>query len=68
MWVALFLAHLRFKYCMTHSNLNFVVQHTSSLISDIASRLQSKTMSLFHQFGLDQSQGKRAWDGVLRSS
>lgn len=56
MWVALFLAHLRFKYCMTHSNLNFVVQHTSSLISDIASRLQSKTMSLFHQFGLDQSQ------------
>lgn len=54
--VALFLAHLRSKSSMTYSNLNFVVQHTSSLISDIVSRLQSKTMSLFRQFGLDQNQ------------
>lgn len=54
-WVALFFAHLRSKSSMTYSNLNFVVQHTSSLIGDIVSRLQSKTMSLFRQFGLDQS-------------
>lgn len=53
--VALFLAHLKSKSSMTYSNLNFVVQHTSSLISNIVSRLQSKTMSLFRQFGLDQS-------------
>lgn len=33
-----------------------MVQHTSSLISNIVSRLQSKTMSLFRQFGLNQSQ------------
>ena len=45
--VAVFLAHLRSKSSMTYSNLNFVVQHTS---------LQSKTMSLFRQIGLDQSQ------------
>lgn len=53
--VALFLAHLKSKSSMTYSNLNFVVQHTSSLINNIVSRLQSKTMSLFRQFGLDQS-------------
>lgn len=42
--VALFLAHLKSKSSTTYSNLNFVVQHTSSLISDIFSRLQSKTV------------------------
>jgi len=52
--VALFLAHLRSKSSMTYSNLNFVVQHTSSLIGDIVYRLKSNTMSLFNQFGLNQ--------------
>ena len=42
--VALFLAQLRSKSSMTYSNLNFVVQHTSSLISDIVSSQQSKTV------------------------
>ena len=54
--VALFLAHLRSKSNLTFSNLNFMVQHTSSLIGDIVSKLESKTMSLFRHFGLDQSQ------------
>jgi len=32
-----------------------MVKHTSSLIGDIVSNLQSKTMSVFRHFGLDQS-------------
>lgn len=32
-----------------------MVKHTSSLIGDIVSPLESKTLSVFHHFGLDQS-------------
>ena len=38
--VALFLANLRSKSSQTFSTINFVVQQTSSLISDIVGRLQ----------------------------
>lgn len=55
-WVALFyIANLRSKSSQTFSSLNFVVQQTPSYIGDIVSRLQSRTMSLFKYFGLDQS-------------
>lgn len=54
--VALFLAHLRSKSTLTYSNLNFMVQHTTSLIGDIVSKLESSTMSVFRHFGLDQCQ------------
>lgn len=53
--VALFLAHLRSKSNLTYSNLNFMVKHTSSLIGDIVSNIESKTMSVFRSFGLNQS-------------
>lgn len=53
--VALFLANLRSTSSQTFSNMNFVVKQTFSLIRDIVSRLQSKTRSLFSQFGLDQN-------------
>lgn len=49
--VALFLANLRSKPSQTFSTINLVVRQTSSLISDIVGRLQSKTMSVFRTFG-----------------
>ena len=53
--VALFLAHLRSRSSQTFSNINHVVQKTSSLFGDIVGRLKTKTMSLFSHFGHDQS-------------
>lgn len=52
--VALFLAYLRSRSSQTFSNINHVVQQTSSLIGDIVGRLKTKTMSLFSHFGHDQ--------------
>lgn len=53
--VALFLAHLRSRSSQTFTNINYVVEHTSSLIGDIVNRLKTKTMSLFSQLGHDQN-------------
>lgn len=49
--IALFLATLKAKSAQTYSTVRFVVQQTSSLVSDIDSSLQRKTMYLFEKFG-----------------
>ncbi|KAI2655858.1 ATP synthase subunit b [Labeo rohita] len=49
--IALFLATLRSKSAQTYSAVSFVVQQTSSLISDIVNSLQRKTLSLFGKLG-----------------
>lgn len=48
---ALFLATLKSKSAQTYSTVSFVVQQTSSLISDIVGSLQRKTLSLFGKLG-----------------
>jgi len=49
--IALFLATLKSKLAQTYSTVSFVVQQTSSLISDIVGSLQRKTLSLFEKLG-----------------
>lgn len=49
--IALFLATFKAKSAQTYSTVRFVVQQTSSLVSDIVSSLQRKTMYLFEKFG-----------------
>lgn len=49
--IALFLATLKSKSAQTYSTVSFVVQQTSSLISDIVGSLQRKTLSLFGKLG-----------------
>ena len=53
--VALFLAHLRSVSSQTLSGIHLVVEQTSSLISDIVGRLQSRTMAVFSSLGHNQS-------------
>ncbi len=49
--VALFLAKLRSNSSQTLSGVNFVVEHTSSLVSDIVDSLQRKTVSFLRELG-----------------
>ncbi|XP_051947874.1 uncharacterized protein LOC127619140 [Xyrauchen texanus] len=53
--VALFLAKLKSKSSQTFTAVNFTVQETSSLLSDIVSKLQERTMSLLKDLGQDKS-------------
>lgn len=53
--VATFIAHLRSVSSQTLSGIHFFVEQTSSLISDIVGRLQSRTMAVFSHLGHDQS-------------
>lgn len=53
--VATFLAHLKSVSSQTWSGIHFFVEQTSSLISDIVGRLQSRTMAVFSRLGHDQS-------------
>lgn len=55
--IALFLATLKSKSAQTYSTVSFVVQQTSSLISDIVGSLQSKTLSLFEKLGHKDDSG-----------
>ncbi len=50
-WIALFLATLKSKSAQTYSTVSFVVQQTSSLISDIVASLQRKAFPLFGKLG-----------------
>lgn len=49
--VAHFLAHLRSVPSQTLSGIHFFVEQTSSLISDIVGRLQSRTLAVFSSLG-----------------
>lgn len=53
--VALFLAKLKSKSSQTFSTVNFTVQETSSLLSDIVSKPQDRTMSFLKALGQDKS-------------
>jgi len=53
--VALFLAKLKSKSSQTFSAVNFTVEETSSLLSDIVSKLQDRTMSFLKALGQDKS-------------
>lgn len=49
--VALFLAKLRSNSSQTLSAVNCVVEHTSSLVSDVVESLQRKTASFLREIG-----------------
>ncbi len=49
--VALFLAKLRSNSSQTLSGVNLMVEHTSSLVSDIVDSLQRKTVSFLREIG-----------------
>lgn len=49
--VATFLACLRSRSSQTFSSVNYVLQETSSLIHNIVTDLQNKTMSVFQRLG-----------------
>lgn len=55
--VALFLAKLRSNSSQTLSTVNFVVDHTSSLISDVVGSLQRNTVSFLREIGHSESPG-----------
>lgn len=58
--VALFLAKLRAKSSMTLSTVSFVVNETSSLVFDLVSDLQKKTMSFLQRIGQSETpEGQR---------